>query len=129
MKAADFARRGITLSLVEGGLRFHCDRGITSAEKQLVADHKAELLAELQGPKPTMATLVRAAEARNWEIEFISTKDEVPPPLPKEIVAELLGRGFLRRVIDSMSQSEAADWLFRDGGPRWEMNAYRAKLL
>ncbi len=119
MKVADFARRGITLSLAEGGLRFHCDRGITSAEKRLVVVHKAELLAELQGPKTTMASfLVCAAAARGWEVEFLSTKDEVPP-LPKEIVAELLGRGFSRRVIDSMSHSEAADWLFRDGGSTW----------
>ena len=68
-------------------------------------------------PEATMASvLIREAAVRGWQVEFKSTK---VPPLPKEIVAELLGRGFPRRVIDSMSHSEAADWLFRDGGSTW----------
>ena len=112
--------RGIGLSLTnEGTLSITCGRPLTSEQQRWLSGHKAELVAGLRAPKPTMAdTLVREAKNRNWEIEFISTKDEVPP-MPKEIVAELLGRGFSRRVIDSMSHSEAADWLFRDGGSTW----------
>lgn len=70
-------------------------------------------------PEGTMAaTLIREAEARGWEVEFISTKNEVPP-LPKEIRFELVERGFpLSRVL-KMSHGEAAFHLFRDGGPGW----------
>jgi len=110
--------RGIGLSLTSGGtLSVTCGRPLTSEQQRWLSGHKAELVAGLREPKPTMA-LVRAAEARNWEVEYVNLKDEVPP-LPREIVAELLGRGFSRRVIDSMSHSEAADWLFRDGGSTW----------
>lgn len=123
--AAEILRaRGVGLSLTSGGtLSVTCKRPLTSKQQRWLSGHKAELVAELQGPKPTMAettaeTLIRAAKNRNWEVEFISTKAEVPP-LPKEIVAELSGRAFPRRVIDSMSHSEAADWLFRDGDSTW----------
>jgi len=100
------------------------------AEKQLVADHKAELLAEFSAnttpsevpkvPEATMAeTLIREAAARGWGIEFISTKAEVPP-LPREIRFELTERGFPQRVVDRMSHGAAVFHLFRDGGSRWK---------
>jgi len=113
--------RGIGLSLTSGGtLSVTCERPLTSEQQRWLSGHKAELVAGLREPKPTMASvLIREAEARNWEIEFISTKAEVPP-LPREIRFELTERGFPQRVVDRMSHGAAVFHLFRDGGPRWK---------
>lgn len=70
-------------------------------------------------PKPTMAeVLICAAEARGWEVEYVNLKDEVPP-LPKEIQAELMQRGFSLSRVSRMSHGEATFHLFRDGAAGW----------
>ncbi|MBA2527351.1 MAG: hypothetical protein H0V18_16450 [Pyrinomonadaceae bacterium] len=113
--------RGIGLSLTnEGTLSITCGRPLTSEQQRWLSGHKAELVAGLRASKATMGeALVRLAEARGWEVEFVNLKDEVPP-LPKEIRHELVTeRGFPQHVVDRMSHSEAAFFLFRDGAAEW----------
>ncbi|MGI9068028.1 MAG: hypothetical protein ACR2HX_16700 [Pyrinomonadaceae bacterium] len=114
--------RGIGLSLTSGGtLSVTCERPLTSEQQRWLSGHKAELVAGLRAPKPTMASvLIREAAARGWEVEFISTKDEVLPPVPKEIQAELMERGFALSRVSKMTHGEATFLLFRDGAPRWK---------
>ncbi len=124
--------RGVGLSLTSGGaLSVTCKRPLTSEQKRWLSGHKADLLAELQVQKTTMAVLIREAEVRGWEAEILrrrpnlsfnhhaDLKDEVPP-LPREIRFELVEeRGFPQRVVDKMSHGEAAFFLFRCGGAGW----------
>lgn len=112
--------RGIGLSLTSGGtLSVTCERPLTSEQQRWLSGHKAELVAGLREPKPTMASfLVCAAAARGWEVEYVNLKDEVPP-LPREIQAELMQRGFSLSRVSRMSHGEAAFFLFRDGGSTW----------
>lgn len=65
--------RGVGLSLTSGGtLSVTCERPLTSEQQRWLSGHRAELVAELQGPKVPEATmaavLIREAEARGWEI-------------------------------------------------------------
>ena len=43
---------------------------------------------------------------------------ELRPP-SKEVVAELVARGFPHYVAEGMRLLEAREWLARDGGSRW----------